>query len=189
MEVDEKIYSHIRETCLEQYKTEITPLELLQKIWEMPEFPMHCPEHHFLIPAVLLTISRRYKNESIECLEEDLNKAEERARNLLPGYCGFFGACGAAVGSGIFFSLLTKTTPYSTQSWGQANRITAKCLHEIAATEGPRCCKRVSFTSLLTSLQFIKDNLGIDLGEITEITCTYHENNKECKKVSCPYFP
>jgi hypothetical protein len=186
--INEKLYRQIREICIEQYDTGLTLLELLQKIWELPDFPMHCPEHHYLIPAVLLTIYRRYKNDDIGLLEEDLLKAEERARNLLPGFCGWYGACGAAVGSGIFLSLLTDTTPYSTHTWSLANRITADCLHDIAEIGGPRCCKRVSFTSMVTSARFMKEHLGMDICVIPDIACTYYENNKECKKTSCPYY-
>lgn len=177
----------IKVICLEHYGKEVTPFGLLDILWKIPDFPMHCPEHHYLIPAILLTVYRKYKNDDIALLEEDLVKAEERARNLLPGYCGFFGACGAAVGCGIFFSLLTDTTPYSTTTWKLANGLTADCLHNIAETGGPRCCKRVSFTSLLTTIRFMKENLEMDIEIPGQVECMYHENNKECKKASCPY--
>jgi hypothetical protein len=186
--VNETLLQQIREICLEHYNKELTPLELLHKAWELPDFQMHCPEHHYLIPAILLTIYRRYKKDDISPLESNLIKADERSRNLLPGYCGYFGACGAAVGSGIFFSLLTDTTPYSTHTWKLANGLTADCLHDIAEIGGPRCCKRVCFTSLATTVRFMKKNMDMDVEMPDEIVCTYHENNKECKKASCPYY-
>lgn len=154
----------------------------MHKIWDDEDFPIHCPEHHFMMPAVLLTIYRRLRNDGKDILEKNLAVADERSRNLVPGACGLYGACGAAVGSGIFFSILTDTTPLSTRSWGQANRLTADCLHSIAEIWGPRCCKRVSYTTLSTTISYMKNNFGMDIRDENEIECKYHESNKECKR-------
>lgn len=149
---------------------------------------MHCPEHHYLVPAVLLSVYRRIKKDNKALLEKDLITAKERAKNLLGGFCGWYGACGAAVGSGIFLSLLTDTSPYSTTTWGLVNQLTSQCLKDIAQIGGPRCCKRVCFTSVVSTTKFMKGHFGLDIGELPEIKCMYHERNAECKKDACPYY-
>ena len=74
-----------------------------------------------------------------------------RARNVLPAFCGLYGACGAAVGCGIFMSVYTGTTPLSKDTWSLCNYATAGALSEMAKLGGPRCCKRNTFAALLPS--------------------------------------
>ena len=187
-QLNKKLYEYIRNICLIGFDNGSTPLQLFQDAWENADFQMHCPEHHYLVPAVLLTVYRGLKNDDKALLENDLKIAEERAKNLLAGFCGWYGACGAAVGSGVFLSLLTDTSPYSTETWALANKLTSECLSDIAALGGPRCCKRVCFSTLITTAKFMKDNMNLDIGELPEIKCTYNERNSECKKESCPYY-
>ncbi len=186
--INEKLYENIKIICLNGFDNEAKPLQLMEKVWENFDFPMHCPEHHFLIPAVLLTVYRRLKNDDKEILGKDLIIAEERAKNILAGFCGWYGVCGAAVGSGIFLSLLTDTSPYSTEKWALANRLTSECLRDIAALGGPRCCKRTCFATLEATMKFMKNKMNLDLGEMPDIRCSYSENNLECRKESCPYY-
>ena len=187
-ETNAQLYTYIMDICLKGYDSGAAPMQLLVQAWERPDFPMHCPEHHYLVPAVLLTVCRRLKSDGKALLEKDLITAKERAKNLLGGFCGWYGACGAAVGSGIFLSLLTDTSPYSTTTWRLANQLTSECLKDIAAIGGPRCCKRVCLTSILTTAKFMKDHFDMDIGAQEDIKCTYSERNAECKKEVCPYY-
>lgn len=188
-QINEELYQYITDTCLESYDAPSSPLQLLEKIWKNPDFPMHCPEHHYLVPAVLLTTYCRLKNDGKAKLREELNLAGDRAKNLLAGFCGWYGACGAAVGSGMFLSVVTGTSPYSTDTWALVNRLSSDCLYNIAEIGGPRCCKRVCFTAVSTSITFMKQHFDLDLGQTTPIRCTYHQRNAECKKTACPYYP
>ena len=189
-EPNEAIYKQIKEICLQAYDAKRTdPYQLLQEAWSIPGFPMHCPEHHVLAPSVLLTCYRTAKDDPKTQLEDDLNIADERGRNLLGGFCGYYGACGAGIGAGIFFSLFTDTTPMSTITWGLGNELTARCLEKIGAAGGPRCCKRVSFITIDVTLQFMKEKLNLDIKAETAITCRYYDNNNECLSSACSYYP
>ena len=187
-EIKQQIYDNIINICMDGHDTKIQPIELMEKVWEDKDFPMHCPEHHFLVPAVLLTAYRRLRGDEQSVLERDLELAQERAKNLLAGFCGWYGACGAAVGSGVFLSLLTDTSPYSVKTWAQANMLTARCLEQIAQLGGPRCCKRVCYTSVLTTAQFMKEQFGLDIGSLPQPKCSYSQRNDECRKALCPYY-
>ncbi len=84
------------------------------KLMNSPKIKMHGPEHHFLVPAVLL--AAYYNLDAVEHISpedkaEIINKARQRAEIVPGGFCGFYGSCGAAIGTGIFINLLTKATP------------------------------------------------------------------------------
>jgi hypothetical protein len=148
---------------------------------------MHGPEHHFLVPAVLLT---SYYNIRKEYRETGLmiQEARKRALNVLGGFCGSHGNCGAAVGTGIFISLITNTTPLSTEGWRLSNLITSKSLNTIAHRGGPRCCKRNTFLAILEAVKFLKDHFGIEMKRQQDIRCEFNGLNKECLREHCIFY-
>ncbi len=187
--LDEKLFTKIKDICLKAYDMNLTdPIELIQTIWDCQDFPMHCPEHHVLVPAVLLTVYRTLRNDSRAVLEESLQIAETRGRNLLPGFCGYYGACGAGIGGGLFLAILTDTTPLSVKTWGMANKLTSICLESISESGGPRCCKRVSYLTIEKTLPFVREQLGLDIQFSSNIQCSNHERNNECLRAACPYY-
>ncbi len=183
-------YGYISKTCAEAYGLDelIEPVALANHIMKHPDMPMHYPFHHYLVPAVMLTAVYHFQKTDKAVLEKGLEIALERAKNVLPGFCGYYGNCGAAVGLGIFFSVLTETTPVSEETWGLANKITAGSLMEMAKLGGPRCCKRNTYTALAFAVPFIKEELGIALPATPKIVCAFSDMNAECKKEACPYF-
>lgn len=161
---------------------------LLQSLLAQPGLPMHCPVHHYIVPAALLSYAAAHSGASKAALRRRLASAEERSRNVLGGFCGFYGACGAAVGLGIFVSVHTGTTPLQAEHWGLANRATGQALLAIAQHGGPRCCKRVSLATLESAAPILAA-LGLPPAHIQRPACTWHEGNAECLKNNCPYYP
>lgn len=184
-------YDAIEQLCLQEYEAEYytEPFELLQKMMDLPGMPMHCPPHHLMIPALLLTCMSKKNNVPKELLEEWLAQARERALNVLGGFCGWYGSCGAAVGTGIFMSIYTETNPHSHEHWADCNRTTARALMDISEVEGPRCCKRNSFIALHSAIDTIKEVLHVDLGQSEHWVCKYYDRNGDCKKEACPFYP
>lgn len=166
----------------------LSAVETAEQLMALPGLPMHCPYHHFLLPAALLTAARLRTGGTVEQLEKDLKTAKERAGSVPGGFCGQYGCCGAAIGAGIFASVWQGTSPLSKHGWADGNRLTARCLEEIATVEGPRCCKRVTYLALRAAIPAIRELLGVDLGEFPQVRCVYHENNRECRKEACPFF-
>ena len=186
---NEEIYEGITAVSLEGFDKGSTPIEIMEAAWQaMPEFPMHCPEHHYLAAAALLTSYRKLNGDSKEQLEHDLAIALGRARNVLGGFCGFYGACGAAVGAGIFLSIFTETTPYSGETWQKTTGITAFCLQRISDLGGPRCCKRVCYTAALAAGEYMKEHFGLDSAMPDKLICLRHDANKECIGEACPFY-
>lgn len=186
----EVYYEQIQAYCLEYYKsTENKNVwEMANDLMDMEGLPMHCPPHHFIVPAVLLTACRKAQDDPVEYLEADLKEANVRAHNILGGFCGLYGTCGAAVGVGIFMSIFTETSPCSVGSWAWTNKATAKSLLAMSEINGPRCCKRNTYIALDEARNIINEYLEIDLEKPDRVVCKYFKNNKECKGKECPFF-
>lgn len=184
-------YTKIRELCLDYYRgsKKKTVFELLENCMDIENLPMHCPPHHFIMPAILLTRCHQEIGTPIEKLEADLTEADRRARNVLGGFCGNYGACGAAVGIGIFMSIFTGSGPLSEKTWSQTNRSVGEALLEISSVDGPRCCKRDCFLALRSACTSVEKYLGITLEKPEQITCRYFPGNMQCKKEKCPFYP
>ncbi len=162
------------------------PVALLQEIMNTPYIYMHGPEHHVMVGAVLLTA---YKNAGGELdLSVALFEMKNRGSNYPGGSCGFWGCCGAAVSTGMFVSIITKATPLTGQSWGQANRMTAKALQAIGDIGGPRCCKRNSYTAVRMAVEFVREEFGITMELPDDIVCSHSDENKQCLRMRCPYY-
>ncbi|MBE6506897.1 MAG: SAM-dependent methyltransferase [Methanocorpusculum parvum] len=169
--------------CLQEKST--SPIDILEAMMGMPFCHMHGPEHHVLVGAALLTA---YKNAGGELdLENVLLEMIRRGKQVPGGSCGFYGTCGSAVSAGIAFSLLSGTTPLSTETWGWANLLTSRVLERIGSLGGPRCCKRNSYISVLTAAEFIQEKYPVTL-ETADISCTRSQQNAQCIGKRCPFF-
>ena len=159
------------------------PLDLAESAMNHPAVKMHGPEHHFLVPAVLL--ASYYNNtKQYQKKEPKIREARKRAKVVLGGFCGSHGNCGAAVGVGIFVSLIKNNNPLANEEWQESNMMTAKSLSIIAEYGGPRCCKRNSFLAIDSATEYFSDILRKD----EDIVCKFNKFNKQCKGKECPYF-
>jgi hypothetical protein len=180
-------YKIIKELCVSTKLKD--PFEIAIMLMKLPQIKMHGPEHHFLVPAALIAA---FANNFPKKLNNDeksklIDEAEKRAKNVLGGFCGFYGACGAGIGNGIFISLLQGATPLSENEWRQCNNITANTLLTISEYGGPRCCKRNTFLALHEAIVFLHYELDCSLKANNKIKCEFHSLNKECLKSKCPY--
>ncbi len=186
----DEYYDKITDYCLDAYAGPCEdPLALATGIMQMPGFPMHYPTHHYMVPAVLLTAARKQQGHGPEVLKRDLEVALERARTVPGGSCGFQGACGAAVGTGIFFSIITDSTPLSKDTWALGNRATGEALIQMAEYGGPRCCKRCSYLALQSVLPRIEQDLGLKLKGESPVCGFYEQNESGCLQKACPFYP
>lgn len=182
----------ITDKCLQLFDSSSGALNaagIAVELLALPELPMHCPDHHFLVPAALLTAAHRAAGHDRAALDRDLRKARARIASLKGGICGEYGCCGAAVGAGVFASIWNKTAPLSKEHWAAGNQLTARCLASIATVEGPRCCKRVTYLTLRAALPACRELLGLDLGEFPQLSCQHHQRSKECREQDCPFYP
>lgn len=169
--------------------TSRNPIEILEKLMSQPDCPMHGPTHHVLVGAALLTAYNNCLPDSNKLnLEEALAEMRERGKQVPGGACGYLGACGASISTGIFLSIVTRNTPFSTDTWRLCNLCTARALEQVALNGGPRCCKRDSYLSVLTAIDFVKENLGVEMVK-PEVHCTRSQINEQCIGKKCPFSP
>lgn len=165
--------------------TSKNPIKILQKMMQMPFCHMHGPEHHVMVGAALLTA---YKNAGGDLdLHASLLEMMKRGKSVPGGACGFWGACGAGISTGMFVSILSKSTPLTNEPFALSHRMTSKALEKIGEIGGPRCCKRDSFLSVLTAIDFVEKHFGVQM-ESKKIVCGFYPQNDQCIGTRCPFF-
>ena len=168
--------------CLSE--TSRDPAAILEKMMALPFCHMHGPEHHVMVGAALLTA---YKNAGGALdLQKALSEMMNRGKRVPGGACGFWGACGAGISTGMFISIITGSTPLAKEPFALSHKMTAKALAAIGEVGGPRCCKRDSYLSILSAVDFVKDNFGIGM-EKPGIICSHAAQNNQCIGKRCPF--
>lgn len=168
--------------CMEEKSK--NPIEIIEKMMRQPFCHMHGPEHHVMVGAALLTA---YKNAGGDIeLSSALSEMMNRGKSVPGGACGFWGACGAGISSGMFISIISKSTPLSVEPFALSHKMTAKSLEKIGEIGGPRCCKRDSYLSIMSAVDFVRDYFNIEM-EIQEIVCTHAAKNNQCIGTRCPF--
>ena len=161
------------------------PISIIKKLMSLPFCHMHGPEHHVMVGAALLTA---YKNAGGDIdLPKALSEMQARGKRVPGGACGFWGACGAGISSGMFVSIVTGSTPLAGKEWQLSNFMTSEALNVIASNGGPRCCKRNSYLAIIKAVEFAKERLGVKM-ECGEVKCTHFAQNNQCIGKRCPFW-
>ena len=168
--------------CLKE--TSKDPIAIIEKMMALPFCHMHGPEHHVMVGSALLTAY--YNAGGAIDLDSTLVEMMNRGKSVPGGACGFWGACGAGISSGMFVSIISKSTPLTTESFALSHKMTAASLEHIGEIGGPRCCKRDSFLSILSAVDFVKDHFGIEM-EKPEVICSFSAQNNQCIGKRCPF--
>ena len=170
--------------CLNTQST--NPIEIVEAMMARPSCHMHGPEHHIMVGAALLTA---YHNAGGELdLNSALYEMQTRGKQVPGGVCGFWGACGAGISTGIYLAIALKSTPLATKAWGLSNQMTARALEAIGKYGGPRCCKRDTYLAIREAVHFTKEHLGITL-TLGPIVCSRSHLNNQCRKDACTFYP
>jgi hypothetical protein len=173
----------IKNVCLNS--DSINPFQIAEKLMDHHSIHMHGPEHHALIPAVLITA---YQNFVGQKSNKDILEAIKRGKKVPGGYCGLYGACGGGIGVGIAVSILLEASPLTPGPRSHANWATSKTLKDIADAGGARCCKKSVRIALEDGIDYLSNLFDIDWSrEINEsVKCNYSKYNKECDS-TCKY--
>ncbi len=168
------------------HSREKDPVLLLLQAVQLPGVHLHGPEHHSILPCVLLSA---YHNCGGQIdLEKSLTEAWNRGKKIPGGACGYLGVCGAAAGAGIFASIVSGATPLNGKQWATPQKLTAACLEAMAEIGGPRCCKRTTRIAVECAADFAEKVFGVSM-PVSRPACTYWQRNGECIRGRCPFFP
>ena len=78
------------------------------------------------------------------------------------------------------------SNPLTNEPFALSNEMTSRALAAIAKVGGPRCCKRDSYLSILTAIDFVKEHFGVEM-EKTVVKCEYSAQNNQCIGGRCPF--
>lgn len=187
----QEVLNALTQVCLDAHRAaeRLTADQLLTRLTDVPGVPVHYPYHHYIMPAVLLTLAAMETGKSGEELREMLRTAEERSKLVPGGFCGRCGACGAGIGLGIFISVWTGAAPLTVENWQWANEATGIGLQQIACYPGPRCCKRTCYLALQAGVPYANEKCGLRLTVAETIACKYEKKNPDCLGTACPFHP
>ena len=176
LEVIEHICAHSNETDM---------LALYETIRKHPSVPKHGPEHHAMVPAIIVTA---FKNSGGSVAQDALHVALARGASVMGGACGFLGVCGAASGVGIGFAVCLGASPVKAQSRQLAQQATHAVLGEIATYEAARCCNREVWTALTIAAKLSETFLHVKLEATALSKCDQKKFNQYCYGKQCPIF-
>jgi len=172
----------VLEVCLKS--DEKDPIAVLEALMALPQVPMHGPIHHVLVGAALLTA---YHNAGGDVdLLPALGEMVRRGRQVPGAVCGYWGACGAGISTGMFLSIVTQSGPLAREVWRLPNQMTSQALARISQHGGPRCCKRDSRLALESAVAFVKEHLGVEM-PLAPRRCSHAHLNAQCLGEACPF--
>ncbi len=173
----------IEHFCQTTQETDL--LTLLDEIRQHPAIPRHGPEHHILVPAVILTA---YRNLGGKVTPEMFRTALSRGKSVPGGVCGFWGMCGVAAGVGIAFSLLLKANPVKPKERLQVLKAVQTVLGEMTSQEAARCCQRECWLALRQAAELSRELLPIPLRAEAPLVCRQSGDRQDCLQSGCPLW-
>jgi hypothetical protein len=160
-------------------------IRLFRRIRQHPAIPVNGPEHHALVPGIILAT---YRNLGGNIPVSTIETGIRRGTSVAGGYCAFMGVCGAAVGVGIAFSLILEASPLTPGRRQTVQSATQSVLSEISSLKAARCCQRDSWLALTKSVTLSRRYLPISLEANQPMNCIQQHRNKECMGFSCPLY-
>ena len=170
----------IRQVCT--YTDEEDMITLLKKIRSHSAMPVHGPEHHALVPGIILGA---WKARGGTISRQDILTGIDRGSNVPGGVCGFWGSCGAAIGAGIAFSVILEATPVTPSARQIAQSVTAAVLTRIASLKAGRCCQRESYLALKEVAAISENILKPSMLAEDQLICEQSHQNRECVRKNC----
>ena len=174
----------IESICLNSTETDL--VALLRRIRRHPAVPIHGPEHHAIVPAIVVTA---YRNAGGDISDERIKTAVRRGATVPGGSCAFLGICGAATGVGTGFSLILGSNPLKGRERQLVQKATAEALGQISGLKAPRCCQRDCWIALQVAADLSAQMLPITLEATGKFECEQMDENAECIGSACPLWP
>jgi len=178
-EVMDKLYAIITEIKYEN------PLDVAEAIIAKCGISGHTP-HPITTASLLIGI----KNTTGKITYEQVVEGVERSYEIPGGWCGYYGACGAAIAIGVSFSVMLNATPSDDNERSLANLATSAALAGVAQLGGPCCCIGSIRISLERGIELIKEHLDIVFPEKQKrfSRCWACELQPTCRKERCKYY-
>lgn len=175
---------HILHECLATSETDMTAL--LEELRAHASIPLHGPEHHGLVPGVILAT---YRNLGGNITDRDIKDGIERGSLIPGGSCAFMGACGAATGVGTALGIILRSNPLKPGERRTVQEVVASLTAKLSERTAARCCRRECCLVLQALAEVSGDILPIPLKAEADVTCRQFGQNAECIGAECPLHP
>ena len=110
---------HVMEYCSSADSK--NPVEMAMAMMDDKSIFPNGPEHHTLVGAALLAA---YKNAGVDLdLPRALAEMRNRSMNVPGGTCGLWGTCDAAVSAGMYWGIVSGSTPMTRGPWAETQRL------------------------------------------------------------------
>ena len=163
------------------------PVRIFKNMARKEYISIHGPEHHILDGACILTAF--YNAGGNIRLEESLNRIAREGLRMPGAMCGFWGICGAIASVGAALSIIDGTGPLSDDgTWGEHMKFTSRAIGELGKINGPRCCKRDAIIAFREGVSYINEHYSVSL-EYENQLCEFSEQNQQCLREKCPFYP
>ncbi|MFW6170053.1 MAG: DUF5714 domain-containing protein [Planctomycetota bacterium] len=163
--------------------SETDMIGLMQTIRSHPAISVHGPEHHALVPGIILAT---YRNLGGGLNDEQIRSGMLRGSKVPGGGCGLLGICGAASGVGTAVAVIMESNPLRGTQRQLAQLATQRALSAISQLDAPRCCQRDLWLALRSAEAFSAEMLPIALRARVPLRCTQASENPECIGARCP---
>lgn len=173
----------VRHICVTTDQTDMTALS--ETIRAHPAFPVHGPEHHFMVPGVILAA---YRNAGGIIADEAILNGIDRGRSIPGGTCAFWGCCGAAAGAGIALAIILGGNPLIADKRRIVQQAVGEINAAIALTEAARCCRRETLTVLGKTAEIAGRLFSVPLAANDPGNCGQIRKNQECITDACPFW-
>ena len=163
------------------------PVRIFKNMARKEYISIHGPEHHILDGACILTAF--YNAGGNIRLEESLDRIAREGLRMPGAMCGFWGICGAIASVGAALSIIDGTGPLSDDgTWGEHMKFTSRAIGELGKINGPRCCKRDAMIAFREGVSYINEHYSVSL-EYENPLCEFSEQNQQCLREKCPFYP
>ena len=164
------------------------PVKIAELAMSFPGLPMLGCQHAYIAGGALMAAIKNNgsKNISNEDIKEVFSRTRQQAHG---GYCGLTGVCGITPALGACVSVLTGSRCGRDDEQRLTMELTSRVSRIITDHTGPSCCKAYVRASLETAVQFLQENLGVDLCSIPADSCQHIDKHPHgCRLEKCSYY-
>jgi hypothetical protein len=159
---------------------------LMKQIRTHEAVKINGPEHHAMVAGIVIAT---YRNLGGSATDDMIGTAIQRGAKIPGGYCGFAGACGAALGAGIAVGILMESNPLKPVQRRSVQSLTSRIMTVLSHLEAARCCQRESWLALKELAKISADYLPVELQAREDLVCRQAAENRECLGSECPLHP
>ena len=174
----------IKKVCLTSKEEDM--IRLLHEIRSHKKIPLHGPEHHAIVPGIILAT---YRNLGGNITEEQILTGIRRGTQIPGGSCGFMRVCGAATGVGIAYSIILDSNPVAPEKRQKIQKVVSRVISRISEQKAARCCQRECYIASKEAASVSSVLLPIVLKADFHLTYQQHSINRECIGVRCLLQP